>query len=189
MTLVQHAAIIAGGASRRMGREKALLQVEGELLVARTAGTLRPHFADVIVITARPEVAAAAGATAVADLFHGKGPLAGIHAALKHFQQPIFCVACDMPYLNAGLIRFLCAQLEDEDAVVPRVAGRLQPLHATYSPRALPAIEGALGRDRVPPFEALMAGWRVRWIEEDEVTRFDPLLRSFENWNTPQDVV
>jgi molybdopterin-guanine dinucleotide biosynthesis protein A len=189
MPTVPNAAIIAGGASRRMGRDKALLTVEGEPLIARVGGVLRPLFKELIVVTARPEVAAAAQARAVADMYRSKGPLAGIHAALAHFKQPTFCVACDMPYLNAELISYQCNQLEGDDAVVPRVEGRLQPLHAIYAPQALPRIERELQRERVRPFEVVMADWRVRWVEEAELRRLDPDLRCFENWNTPEDVV
>lgn len=185
--MIRHAAIIAGGASRRMGRNKALLEVEGEPLVARVAAVARAVFPEVFVVTSSPEIAAAARLPAVPDIFPGKGPLAGIHAALRHANAPVFCCACDMPFLDAAYIRFLCEQLGNYDAVVPRIHGYSEPLHAIYTPACLPVMETVL-QGKVGPVDNVLRQLRVLFVDEEEARRFDAELRMFENWNTPDDV-
>jgi molybdopterin-guanine dinucleotide biosynthesis protein A len=186
-TNVRHAAIIAGGASRRMGRTKALLEVAGRPLIARVAEVVRAALPQLFVVTSSPEIAAAADAPAVPDIFPGQGPLAGIHAALRHAGAPVFCCACDMPHLNAAFIRFLCERLDDYDAVVPRAGVYDEPLHAIYAPACLPAIEAEL-QGRVGPVDNIFKGLRVLFVGADEARRFDAELRMFDNWNTPDEV-
>ena len=192
MTEVRCAAIIAGGASRRMGRNKALLEIEGEPIIARTAGVLQSLFPNLIVVTTNPEIEAACGFPAIPDAFSGRGPLGGIHAALHYFEAPVFCVACDMPFLNKGAIEFLCAQLnENFDAVLPRVGSgenhRAEPLHAVYAPACAPIIEAEFERERVRSVEGVLQAARVRYVEETSLRAFDSELRFLRNWNFPQE--
>jgi molybdopterin-guanine dinucleotide biosynthesis protein A len=182
------AAIIAGGVSRRMGTSKALLQVDGQPLIARIAAILRPMFSELVVVTPSTEIAQAAGAPAIPDAFPGKGPLAGIHAALRHLGRPVFCCACDMPSLNVAFIRYLCDRLDDYDAVVPRLGAYDEPLHAVYAPSCLPAIESELQHGHIGPVDNIYGHLRVLFIDAEDARRFDPNLRMFENWNTPDDV-
>ena len=184
---IQHAAIIAGGASRRMGKTKALMDFRGQPLIARVAEVVREVLPEVFVVTSSPEIAAAANAPMTPDIFPGKGPLAGIHAALKYANAPIFCCACDMPHLNADFIRFLCNNLEDYDAIVPRAGVYDEPLHAIYAPSCLSAIETEL-QGEVGPVDNIFKELRVRFVEVEEARRFDAELRMFDNWNTPDDV-
>ncbi|MBV9865392.1 MAG: molybdenum cofactor guanylyltransferase [Abitibacteriaceae bacterium] len=185
---VRCATIIAGGASRRMGRDKALLSIKGQPLIAHIAEVLRQIFPDLVVVTSNATIADAAHAHAISDIYPGKGPLAGIHVALKHWEQPTFCVACDMPYLNADYIRHLCAQLEDFDAVIPCSGDYAEPLHAVYTPVCLPVIESTLQQERVGPVSSIYKQLKVRFIEGEQARQFDPALRMFENWNTPEEV-
>src|SRR5439155_1414879 len=86
----------------------------------------------------------------VADRFPGAGPLAGIHAALLAARHPhAFVAACDMPGLDADVIRFLLARIGDADAVVPRWDGDVEPLHAVYAGARREARE-ELGVDVAP---------------------------------------
>jgi len=171
-----------------MGRNKALIEMDGQPLVARAAGVLHHLFRNVVVVTSMAEVAAAAGVTAIPDVYPGKGPLAGIHAALQHWNRPTFCVASDMPFLNEDFIRYLCEQLEDHDVVVPRVGDFDEPLHAVYAPACLAVIERELQRERVGPVPSIYQDLNVRYLDETEARKFDPDLRMFENWNTPYDL-
>jgi molybdopterin-guanine dinucleotide biosynthesis protein A len=185
---VRCAAIIAGGASRRMGTSKALLNLDGQPLIARIAALLRSVFPELVVVTPSSEIAEAAGAPALPDAFPGKGPLAGIHAALWHLGQPVFCCACDMPSLNADFIRYLCDCLDDYDAVVPRLGTYDEPLHAVYALSCLEAIESELRHDHIGPVDNIYGHLRVLFIDAEDARRFDPALRMFENWNTPEEV-
>ena len=191
MLKVRCAAIIAGGASRRMGQNKALLSIEGEPLVARVSRIIQPLFSEIVVVTSDSAVARATNLSAIPDAISGRGPLSGIHAALKHFNAPAFCVACDMPFLNAPAIEFLCAQLQDSDAVLPRVetsgTKRAEPLHAVYAPSCLPFLEAEFACERVRPVEGVLENARLRFVEEDQLRVFDGELRFLRNWNYPHD--
>jgi molybdopterin-guanine dinucleotide biosynthesis protein A len=171
-----------------MGTPKALLEVDGTPLVAHTVALLRQIFTDVVVVTSSEEIALASGVPATADRYVGKGPLAGIHAALVHFEDPVFVVACDMPHLNGPFIRYQIQQLADHDAVVPRAGAYDEPLHAVYTPECLAAIEHELQKEHVGPVDNIFKALDVRFIEEAEARRFDPGLCIFDNWNTPDDV-
>ncbi len=189
MNPVRCAAILAGGLSTRMGRDKALLELEGEPLVRRTARTLEGLFERVIVVTNREEVANAAHLTAVPDAHFQKGPLAGIEAALAHWGEATFVVACDLPYLNPDFIRFQCQQWhENLDALVAQSDDGLEPLHAIWAPSCLPRVRAFLEAERPPSLRRVLAQLNVELLSVEAARRFDSQLRCFENWNRPEDV-
>ncbi|PKN29317.1 MAG: hypothetical protein CVU64_08745, partial [Deltaproteobacteria bacterium HGW-Deltaproteobacteria-21] len=98
-----------------------------------------------LVVTNTPEDYAFLAWPMTADRFPYCGPLAGIHAALAVISQPAaFVCACDTPLVEPALVRFLCAQLADNEVVLPWLANGPEPLYAVYSRAALPAIEAAL---------------------------------------------
>ena len=187
------AAILAGGASRRMGTPKALLLFEGEPLIARAAKVLRKAFDEIVVVSSDERFARAADAPMISDRVANRGVAAGIHAALAHFGAPTFCAACDAPFLDARFLRFLAEQSAEFDAVIPLHLGRAEPLHAVYAPSLLSFFSGELQKERPASVEAILRdaatnGAKVRWIKEDESRHFDATLRFFINWNTPEDV-
>ena len=184
---VSHAAIIAGGASRRMGFPKALLQLDGEFLIARVARVLAPLFPEVIVVARDESLARATNLVAIPDVFPNKGPLGGVHAALSYFQNPTFCVACDLPFLNLEVIRFLCAQFENCEVLAPRVDGRIETLHAIYAPSILPVLEREFKYEKVRSAERVLAAARVKFVEANELKTFDADLKFLTNLNTPED--
>jgi molybdopterin-guanine dinucleotide biosynthesis protein A len=184
---VNSAAIIAGGASRRMGQNKALMLRDGESFVAHVTQLLQPMFQNIVIVTADSSVVHAANLPAISDIYPGKGPLGGIHAALVHFQAPVFCVACDLPFLQSDAIQFLCGRLESYDAALPYIEGRLQPLHAVYAPSCLPVFESELIGKRVRGMEQVLAPLDVRRIEEAQWLPFDDPHKIFTNLNTPEE--
>lgn len=189
MPQVQRAAIIAGGKSTRMGRDKALLPFGQTTLIAHIAGVLRPIFPELFVATSNSEIARAASLPAIADVFPGRGPLAGIHTALAHFNAPTFVVACDMPFLNAEFIRFLSEDF-DGAARVPLSNSGFEPLHAVYAPVCLPTFENHLqGESKMSPLRRVLEEVGATWVSVEVARRFDGDLRMFVNWNTPADVI
>ncbi|RYG55484.1 molybdenum cofactor guanylyltransferase [bacterium] len=189
MNPVRCAAILAGGLSTRMGRDKALLEIEGEPLVRRTARTLESLFERTIVVTNREEVADAAQLSAISDIHFNKGPLAGIEAALSHFAEATFIVACDLPYLHTEFIQFQCQRWSQElDALVPQSNNGLETLHAIWAPSCLPRVRESLEPERPPSLRRVLSQLNVQIITVEEARHFDTQLRCFENWNTPEDV-
>lgn len=185
---VEHAAILAGGQSSRMGREKALLQRQGRALVAHVTEVLQPLFPQLCIVTSKAEVAEAAGLPAITDQYQARGPLAGIQAALSHFAAPTFVVACDMPFLNPDLVRYLAENFEG-DALVPMNEEGFEPLYAIYAPSCIPTFTAALEMEgKMPSLRHLLSTLDTRFVPVETVRHFDPTLHSFSNWNTPADL-
>lgn len=193
-------AVLAGGESRRMGRDKALLRLtDGSTLLERTIATLRAAGLDEIVLsvsTARrgralqDAVPAARGLRLATDATPGRGPLGGLHAALRaHPYRYVLLVACDMPRLDAAALGALIAEPRDADALVPRLAGWAQTLHALYGPACLPPAERLLAEGHLAMRDLLAApGLRVRFLDETWLARAGAATTAFSNLNTPGDL-
>ncbi len=181
--------ILAGGASSRMGRNKALLELDGEPLVLRAARTISAAGMDATVI-GPPALYEALGLAAVPDDEPGLGPLGGIATALAHSPRDWnLVVAVDMPYLTPAWLAALADRAlaaDAADAILPRSERGLEPLSAAYHRRCLPPILGALARGLRKVTDGL-AGCRVEEIAPHEWKRFAPEGLLFENINTPAD--
>ena len=138
--------ILAGGGSRRMGQCKALLQVGDTTMLERIARQMEA-FSERWLSTNDPALGLTFSGEVVADVFTGKGPLAGIHAALRKAGKPyLFCVACDMPFFSRQVIApMLEAFPNGADALVCQDStGRIHPLCGIYAKTALPALTRCL---------------------------------------------
>ena len=179
--------VLAGGRSSRFGRDKALLDFDGETLLARAVRTLR-SVADEVLVLGPPERAAqAAGARVIPDERPGDGPLPALATALRAMRgERMVAVATDMPLINSRLLAYLLDRSQGFDVTVPRVGGRTQQLHAVYARTSLPAIEEQLRRNDLK-IDRFFGSVRTLLIEEDEIARLDPEFRSFRNINTEAD--
>lgn len=176
--------ILAGGLSRRMGRDKALLYYEGERFIEGVYRRMAALFSEVIIIARRPGEYPFIPCRQVTDLVVGGGVLAGIQSGLTHASAPaIFVVACDMPFLNDELIRLLSSGYGGYDVVMPESGSGHEPLHALYQRTCLPAIETCLhrGSRRIVSFFPQV---RVLTIPPEEIAVIDPEFASFRNINT-----
>lgn len=189
-------AVLAGGASRRMGRDKAFIELGGRPLIARQLERLRGIFARVLVCANDAAPFARFGAPVVPDEGRpGGGPLGGIVAALRAAETPaVFCCAVDMPFLSEPLIRTMAALAPEFDVVIPRgdpdAPGRktpLEPLHAFYAKSALEPLAARLATGE-RKLDRAMEGLRLRVIEAEEAFPYDPERRSFWNANTPDEL-
>jgi molybdenum cofactor guanylyltransferase len=183
------AAVLTGGASRRMGADKATLEIAGVTLLDRTLTVLHGVSSDVTIVGARPAYARP-GVRMVADDYPGAGPLGGIATALSAARyERILVVACDMPLLSVTLLRAMAAEPPEVDALIPRLSNgpqrqpQPQPLHAVYARRCLPAVVARLESGKLSVVE-MLDDLCVRWLDDTWVRRFDPLLRSAHNANT-----
>ncbi len=179
--------VLAGGQSRRMGRNKALMELQGQPLIGRVLEQLAQLCDELIISANEVDVYAGLSAQVVTDLLIGRGPLSGIHAGLTAMRnQRAIVVACDMPFLNLPLLRYLASAAPDCDVVVPRLGDDYEPLHAVYSAVCAEAIERlvAAGPRRVVH---LYDSVRVHVVKEDTLRSFDPHLRSLVNVNTPEE--
>ena len=179
--------LLAGGNSSRMGRNKALMALAGRRLVDRAMAVLAGLFDDLLMVTNSPDLYAGLGIRMVPDLVTGKGALGGIHSAVLHAAAPhCLVVACDMPFLNADVLRYLVDQRAEYDVVVPNVDGRPQPLHAVYGKACLQPIARRLESDRLHVV-GFYPDVRVREVAAEELAAFDPEGLSFRNLNTPEE--
>ena len=179
--------ILAGGESRRMGSNKALLPYCGGRFIEAVRSKLCGLFDEVLVVTNTPEQYRFLGGRLVQDIHVGMGVLGGLHAGLAHSRTShIFAVACDMPCLNLALIKALTALRHRADVVIPEGEGGLEPLHAVYGQDCLPHMEAALAdnRRRIVSFFPHV---EVARLGIDRVAAIDPGFHSFRNVNTPED--
>ena len=182
------AVIIAGGQSRRMKRDKALLEIGGKMLIERVLDAIAPLFSHIVINSNTPDAFQAWNYPVIPDVIPGKGALGGIYSGLLHGKTDyVFCVACDMPSLQPDLIRFMQSSLDGEEALVPKTPDGLHPLHAIYSKRCCTAIEGLLHNDQLK-ISDLFPLVRTRYLNEHVIRQFDPYLESFLNVNTLEEL-
>jgi molybdenum cofactor guanylyltransferase len=182
--------VLAGGRSSRLGQDKALLPLpDGRSLIAHVVARLAPLVSEVVVVATDGERLGPLPARLVPDAFPDGGALGGIYAGLAAAREEhAIVVACDMPLLSRPLLRYLLAPPRDFDVLLPRLADdQVEPLHAVYAKACLEPIRRQLaaGRRRIISF---LGDVRVRYVEEAELRRLDPELRSFFNVNTPADL-
>jgi molybdopterin-guanine dinucleotide biosynthesis protein A len=180
--------ILAGGGNSRMGTDKSFLKIKGKPLIERTLRVFNELFDETIIVTNTPEIYVLYDAILVGDLIKKRGPMAGIYSGLLNAKDTYsFVVACDMPFLNKSLISFMMGLAEGVDMIIPRVSGMVEPLHAIYSKSCLTHIEKHL-KDERWGLSDLPRDCKVRYIEEVEISKIDPEMKSFININTPDDL-
>lgn len=183
------AAILAGGKATRMGgRPKSFLEVDGRRIVDRQLEVLRPLFDELFIVANDAPRYAALGLPVVPDAIRDAGPLAGLVTAIEAAHAAaVVVVACDMPYLSAAALRRLIEAPADADVVVPRVAGRPEPLHARYARACAPAMRRRIAAGDLK-IARVFEDVRVHWLEEPELRAIAPDLRFLANCNTPDDL-
>ncbi len=183
---------LAGGMSRRLGRNKAVEKIGGESLIERVVGRLSQVSSETIVVVAEESRVEALGlppwVRTAADIYPDSGSLGGIFTGLSAARGDYgVVVACDMPFLNTDLLRFMLDIASDYDVVVPRLNGRPEPLHAVYSKSCLEPIEQRLKRNDLK-IALFFEEVRVAYVEEDDIDLMDPHHLSFFNVNTQEDL-
>jgi molybdopterin-guanine dinucleotide biosynthesis protein A len=184
--------VLAGGKSRRLGHNKLQEDIGGKSLIVRVIDTLVMLGGDIIVVTgAIPDANWGLDpkkVKMVVDILPDAGALGGIYTGLlasETFDNLV--IAGDMPFLNTALLRYLIDIVGGFDAVVPRLEGYIEPLHAVYTRRCLPHIKEGIqnGQRDIRSFFPFI---RVRYVEGDEIDRYDPRHLSFFNINNEWDL-
>jgi molybdopterin-guanine dinucleotide biosynthesis protein A len=165
--------VLAGGPSSRLGRDKALLPVKGQSLIERIIERLRQLSEEIIIVASELGRYEEFEATVVGDVYPGKGALGGIYSGVKrasHLHSLV--VACDMPFLNLSLLRYMQMLTPSYDVVIPLVGQHTEALHAIYSRNCLPFMEEQLQRGdlRIVHFFPQV---RVRYVEREEIEVFE----------------
>ena len=137
--------ILAGGQSRRMGTNKALLPVEGETVISRIVKEARRLDGEILLVTNQPKEYEFLHLPHAGDLREGMGPLAGLEAGLLVSKtEKNLLLACDVPFFQAGIGKRLLHYLDHYELAVPVAEGRRHPLCAAYRKSLLPTIQKTL---------------------------------------------
>jgi len=182
--------IQAGGESRRMGRNKALIPFLGKPLIARVVERMSRVGDELLVTTNQPVELEFLGLPLFPDLLPGRGALGGLYTALSAAAEAfVAVVACDMPFASPEVIHHLFERLQETgaDVAIPKTQDGFEPLHAVYRrEKCLPAVKAALedGQQR-------MISWfgevSVLTIPAEDLVALDPRGVVFLNLNTPED--
>jgi molybdopterin-guanine dinucleotide biosynthesis protein A len=182
--------VLAGGQSSRLGVDKALLRFGGAPLLGIVVDRVAEVCNEVVVAVDRPERYEQLGIAArlVADLSPGHGPLSGLQAGLQATEtKHVLVVACDVPFLNVKLLRYMAELSRSYEALVPWLDGRWHPLHSIYARSCREAVDAMLAEGGGSMRE-LLARLEVRRLEERELRRIDPDGLSLLNVNRESDV-
>ncbi|HEX4347267.1 MAG TPA: molybdenum cofactor guanylyltransferase [Vicinamibacterales bacterium] len=183
------AAILAGGLARRFGgRDKSALVIGGLTILNRQLRVLTCVSDDVMVVVASDRaMPLPAPMRPITDRRAGKGPIAGLGAALAEARhRELILVACDMPFLDAGFLAYLVSRAAQVDAVVPRTERGYHPLCAVYTREAAPFLARALDADRLR-MNDLMNEMAVRDVRGEEIDAFGPRGELLANVNSPSE--
>lgn len=181
------AIVLAGGKSRRMGRNKALLEYSGKMLIEIVLGAARRACREVMIIADDGQPFSRLGVAVYPDIYEGCGPLGGIHSGLSRSHTEFnLLLSCDLPLINSEVLMALLEQAAGYDLVLPRTAdGRYHPLCAVYARRCLPAIEQRLLRRALKLADFYLSPEvRVKVVTEAELPA---ISRSLVNINTPEE--
>jgi molybdenum cofactor guanylyltransferase len=183
--------ILAGGKSLRFGRNKAVEVIGGETLVARVIKNLSPVTNRIVVVTNgdNNSFSNIKSIEVAADIYPAKGPLGGIYTGLSASKTVTnIVVACDMPFLNTTLLKYMIGLLPGFDAVIPRwTNNQIEPLHGIYSTNCMRVMKDHLENNRLSISDYLNQ-IRVLYFEEKEFKKFDPEFLSFFNVNNQADI-
>jgi len=183
--------IQAGGESRRMGQDKALIPFLGKPLIQRVMARVEKLGDEILVTTNHPEDYRFLDVPLISDIVPGRGALGGLYTALVAAHEPLVAVvACDMPFVSAPLLaaeRDLLAK-PGHDAVIPKTSHGTEPFHATYRrSTCLPAIEWAMEAQKWR-VDAWFSRTNLRFLSPEEVLQYDPKDMAFWNVNTPEEL-
>ena len=176
----------------RLGRVKALERINKQSLIERTIDCISTVSEALLVVTSQEQFKLIAAARLkgklIADIYPEKGALGGIYTGLTSADSFYsLVVGCDMPFLNRDLLCYLIDIAPNFDVVVPRIDGELEPLHAVYSRDCLAPVKELIDKDRLV-ISQLFKLVKTRYVDKDEIAKFDPQRLSFFNINTLDDL-
>ncbi len=184
--------VLAGGKSVRFGHDKILEKFGNSSLLEQVISHIDPLSKEIIIVTAKErtftQLANHPKVRFVTDIFPGLGSLGGIYTGLVKSESFYnLVVAADMPFLNESLLQYMIKVADGYDFTLPKINNWYEPLHAVYSKNCIEAIKAMLEQGKKVIVE-LFDYVKVRYVEAQEVDRFDPKHLSFYNINTLKDM-
>lgn len=183
------AAIIAGGQATRFGgQDKSRLRISGLSIISRQVAVLQPLTEDLFIVASQRERFADTAFRVCPDVLPGTGVIGAILTALESTTADrVIVVACDLPFLHAGLMRRLLELAADADAAWVRTPAGAEPLLACYRRHAAPKIRAAIaaGRLKAADLDQVLT---IRAVELPELQTFGEPSRLLANINSPKDL-
>ena len=181
-------AILAGGKSRRMGTDKSFIRLDGKPMLQHVIDRVSVLGLPIILIANQPEKYELFGLPIFPDIIPDAGSLGGLYTAIRSAgADRTLCVACDMPFLNPTLLRFLLDQCIGCDSVAPKTGDISHGLHAVYTTACIAAMHANILRGDLA-IHRVFSQFHTRFVTEDTLRSIDPLLQSLANMNTPADL-
>lgn len=182
------AVILAGGKSSRFGSDKAFITIAGTPLIKRHLKLLRNIFSKIIIVTNQPHKYRFKNVKIVQDVIKDSGPLAGIYSGLLSSASFYnFIMACDMPFINKALIRYMIGHKDNYDVIIPKIGNKFHPLFGVYSKNCIPAIEEML-KDARLKVSNIFPRVNTHFILKKAIKKIDENLFSLVNINTKKDL-
>ena len=196
--------ILAGGENKRMPMLKAFIKINGEKIIERNLKIMGQLFKEVFIVTNQPELYLYLKTPLLGDVYDIRSPMTGIFTSLLNsLNNWVFISACDMPFINGELIKYMASKRDNYDAVVPKYnesnppqspstkggprGDYTEPLFAFYSKQLMPSMEKAIFSNKTGIKDFLMDK-RVKYIFNREIKGIDAKAMSFINLNTLKDV-
>ena len=169
-----------------MGKDKALLEINGKKLVQRVHDKVKNLFAETILIANKPDALTFLNVPIFPDIIANLGPLGGIYTALKNSSYPqCFVIACDLPFIPVELIRYMCKNAGSYDIFSTDFGNGVEPLCAVYHQDCIKMIENRIGLKRYKVsdfFDSVHA--KIKQVPKGQFASSYDLF----NINTPEDV-
>lgn len=183
--------VLAGGKATRMGGacDKAFLKIGGETIIDRQLKVLRNIFKEIIIVINSPyRHKSRKGVKIIPDLVREKGPLGGIYSGLSasgSFYN--FIVACDMPFISEGLVKYMIENIKNYDIFIPKIDNKFHPLFGVYSKNCVKPVEKMLKYNRLK-VSNIFSEVSTRFLSRQEIKRFDKDMLTLLNINTPDEL-
>jgi molybdopterin-guanine dinucleotide biosynthesis protein A len=187
--------ILAGGKSKRFGKNKAFLKIGGRILIDQIVEKMGRLSNEIIIVTNilkkfdyLPKKFDYLNVKLIKDIIPYKGSLGGIYSGLLFAENnSIFVVACDMPFLNIPLLKYIISFFQDYDVVIPKINNFFEPLHAIYSKKCIKPIKKLIDENNLKIVD-FFKDVNVKFVKKNEIEKFDPDLLSLFNINTLEDL-
>ena len=182
--------ILAGGRNSRLpGKKKGFRKIDGEMIIDRIHRELKSVVDEIIIVTNDPAAFSKWDGLIVSDIYPSRCALAGIHAGIYYASHDrVFITACDTPFIRKDIVKYIISSADPQyDVVIPETEGGLEALLTVYSKACLPMIEKNL-KNGVYMIKKFYPKNKVKKIPLGKLKEIDPLMESFFNVNTPEDL-
>ena len=179
--------VLAGGQSKRMGTDKALLMLNGQTVIERVVQSLASVSDELLLVVNEPSRYKFLNLPTVTDQVPNSGPLMALYSGLLHTSASwCLATACDAPLLQPQLLKHLLEYRGSVDAVLPFINNNIQPFPGLYSKTCTSILESLLSKGRSAARD-IANSCNVITVNEERIRTLDPDLKSFQDLDTPND--